>query len=230
MGWKLSEIDQIPKNGVKVFSAFSCGGGSSMGYKLAGCDVIGNCEIDKKVYRMYLKNHHPKYSYNMDIREFRNLPKEELPEDLFNLDILDGSPPCSVFSKAGNREKDWGKKKNFREGQAAQTLDDLFFEFIALTSRLQPKVFIAENVKGILEGNAKGYVHEIISGFFAAGYKVQMFCLNSAKMGVPQKRERVFFIGDRKDLQYPKLKLGFNETPIPFGAVRSPAGKTRIGI
>jgi DNA (cytosine-5)-methyltransferase 1 len=48
------------------------------------------------------------------------------------LDILDGSPPCSSFSMAGNREKDWGKEKKFREGQAEQVLDNLFFDFIDL--------------------------------------------------------------------------------------------------
>lgn len=96
-----------------------------MGYKLAGYDVVGNCEIDRKICEMYKKNLHPRYSYNMDIRDFLLLPENELPEDLFQLDILDGSPPCSVFSMSGKREKDWGRSKRFREGQERQTLDDL---------------------------------------------------------------------------------------------------------
>lgn len=70
------------------------------------------------------------------------------------MDILDGSPPCSTFSLSGNREKDWGKEKVFREGQTAQVLDTLFFDFIALAKALQPKVVIAENVKVLLMGNA----------------------------------------------------------------------------
>ncbi len=225
MGWKWQDIRSVPQNGLKVFSTFSCGGGSSMGYKLAGYEVIGNCEIDPQIAEMYKKNHHPRLSYVMDIREFRNLPSEQLPDELLNLDILDGSPPCSVFSLAGKRERDWGKTKKFKEGQAEQTLDDLFFEFIALTKRLKPKVFIAENVKGLIVGNAKGYVHEIIRGFDEAGYTVQMFCLNAAKMGVPQKRQRVFFIGHRKELPYPKLKLEFNEPVISFGSIRAERGK-----
>ncbi|XBO87446.1 hypothetical protein AAGG52_04690 [Bacillus licheniformis] len=61
----------------------------------------------------------------MDIRDFNKM--ENLPDELFNLDIFDGSPPCSVFSIAGDREKAWGKEKAFREGQAKQSLDDLFF-------------------------------------------------------------------------------------------------------
>lgn len=120
---------------------------------------------------------------------------------------------------AGNREKDWGKKKQFTEGQAFQTLDDLFFEFIALAERLQPKVVISENVKGLISGHAKGYVKEIFKGFDKAGYNTQLFLLNAAFMGVPQKRERVFFISTRKDLNLPKVKLEFGEKPIVFSEV-----------
>lgn len=90
-----------------------------MGYKLAGCQVLGNCEIDQRINELYNRNHHPLYSYNMDIRDFVKLPDNDLPPELFQLDILDGSPPCSVFSMSGNRENDWGKAKRFREGQAA---------------------------------------------------------------------------------------------------------------
>jgi DNA (cytosine-5)-methyltransferase 1 len=117
---------------------------------------------------------------------------------------------------AGNREKDWGKTKVFREGQAEQRLDDLFFDYIRLAKKLQPKVVIAENVKGLIQGNAKAYVHRIKKEFEAAGYKVQLFLLNAASMGVPQKRERVFFICQRNDLNFPKLELKFNEKSIPF--------------
>ena len=58
--WGLKDLEQVPKNGLTVFSCFSCGGGSSMGYKLAGYDVIGNCEIDPRVQQLYEKNLHPK--------------------------------------------------------------------------------------------------------------------------------------------------------------------------
>lgn len=196
-----------------------------MGYKLAGYDVIGNCEIDGQICSIYQKNHNPLYSFNMDIRDFLQLRDESLPKELFGLDVLDGSPPCSVFSMSGNREKDWGKSKAFREGQSEQTLDDLFFEYIRAVDRLKPKVFIAENVKGILFGKAKGYVSEILKHFRAIGYKVQLFSLNAALMGVPQRRERVFFIGCRGDMGFPKLKLGFNKSPILFGDIKSKEGK-----
>ena len=203
-----------PKNGLKVFGTFICGGGSTMGYKLAGFEHLGGVEIDPPIADVYKTNHNPKYLFVEDIREFAK--RNEYPKDLYNLDILDGSPPCSSFSMAGNREKDWGKTKVFREGQAEQRLDDLFFDYIALAKKLQPKVVIAENVKGLIQGNAKAYVHRIKKEFELAGYKVQLFLLNAASMGVPQKRERVFFICQRNDLNFPKLELKFNEEAITF--------------
>lgn len=216
--WYLKNLDSIQKNNYKVFSCFSCGGGSTMGYKLAGYNVIGNCEIDKKINDIYVKNHNPKYNYCMGIQEMNRL--KELPTELYNLDILDGSPPCSTFSMAGQREENWGKNKKFREGQASQILDDLFFEFIELANILKPKIIIAENVKGLVMGNAKGYVNLIIKKLDEIGYNTQIFLLNSATMGVPQRRERVFFIATSKYIDFKKLKLEFNETPIKYGQIK----------
>ena len=222
--WKLSETNFTKDKG-KVFSCFACGGGSTMGYKLAGFDVIGFNEIDPKMANLYLKNHNPEYQFIEAIQDL--VEWDEFPEALYNLDILDGSPPCSSFSMAGNREKDWGKEKQFKEGQAKQVLDTLFFDFIELAKKLQPKVVIAENVKGIFLGNAKKYVIEIIKAFDDAGYVVQEYLLNASKMGVPQRRERVFFIAIRKDLipklpkqqgvlfaEFPVLDMSFDEPPI----------------
>ena len=196
-----------------------------MGYKLAGFDVIGNCEIDPEMMKLYKANNHPQYSYLMDIRDFAKLPDVEIPDALKNLDILDGSPPCSVFSLAGDREEGWNVEKTFREGQARQRLDDLFFHFIDVAKRLRPKVIVAENVKGLIVGNAKGWVNRIIKAFDDAGYSVQVFLFNSSRMGVPQKRERVFFIAHRNDLDFPKLRIVFDSKPIPFKDVREPYGK-----
>jgi DNA (cytosine-5)-methyltransferase 1 len=225
--WKLSETNFTKDKG-KVFSCFACGGGSTMGYKLAGFDVIGCNEIDPKMMDAYKANHNPKYSYLEPIQTFKN--RTDLPDELYKLDILDGSPPCSSFSMAGNRDKDWGKEKKFREGQAEQILDTLFFDFIDLASKLQPKIVIAENVKGLLMGKAKEYVKKIYEDFDKAGYYLQHYLLNGSKMGLPQRRERVFFIAVRKDLannlsinsllnDVPKLDLDFNESPIPFGDI-----------
>lgn len=217
--WYLKDIKRDKP--VKVFTTFSCGGGSSMGYKRAGFEVIGNVEIDPKMNAMYCKNHHPKYNYCMDLREFNKL--DDLPDELMGIDILDGSPPCTTFSTAGLRDKTWGKTKKFREGQAEQTLDDLFFVFLDTVEKLRPKVVIAENVVGLITGKAKGYVNAIIHRFRELGYDVQIFKLNAAEMDVPQARERVFFIANNQN--YPKLKLDFRYDVIPFGKVRSEHGK-----
>jgi len=216
----------IEKNNLNVFGTFICGGGSSMGYKLAGFNHLGGVEIDKKVAEVYKENHSPKHLFNMDIRDFNTL--ENLPQELYYLDILDGSPPCSTFSMAGSREKAWGKEKQFREGQSLQTLDDLVFVYCETIKKLKPKVFILENVKGIIQGNAKAYSKKIVETMRNAGYTVQVFCLNAASMGVPQKRERVFFIGFRSELNFPKLVLQFNEKPILFGNCRSEIGSDKI--
>jgi len=199
-----------------------------MGYKLAGYELIGNCEIDPRMMRIYCANHHPQYPFLMDIRDF--IKFNDKPEVLYDLDVLDGSPPCSVFSTAGNRDADWGKEKAFREGQKKQRLDDLFFSFIELAKQLQPKVVIAENVVGLVQTRARGYVNEIIKGFDDAGYCVQMFMLDSSTMGVPQIRKRVFFICHRKDLAYKKLLLNFNEPGIKFKNVRSVNGVKGQGV
>ena len=217
--WSLQDIKQ--DKDVKVFSTFSCGGGSSMGYKRAGFKVLGNCQIDPKIKEMYKKNHHPKYNYLMDLREFNKL--DDLPDELYDLDILDGSPPCSTFSTAGDREGSWGKIKKFREGQKAQRLDDLFFVYLDTVEKLKPKISIAENVTGIIKGNAKGYCNEIIKRYHELGYDVQLFKLNAAHMDVPQARERVFFVANNQN--YPKLVLNFDNEPIPFGKIRTEHGK-----
>lgn len=223
INYTLADIAKVPKKDIKVFTTFACGGGSTMGYKLNGVKVKWVNDIDPEMAKIYQKNHHPENYYLCDIRE---LPKMINPGELKGkVDILDGSPPCSSFSMAGNREKDWGKKKVFKEGQAHQVLDDLFFRFLDFADVIKPKVIIAENVKGMLAGKAKVYTRNVMRRFDEIGYNVQLFLLNSASMGVPQKRERVFFIASRKELNYPKLVMDFNEKPITFGQIRSATGK-----
>lgn len=185
-------------------STFCCGGGSSMGYKLAGCEVIAGNDIDPQMAWHYKTNLQPKHFFLCPIAE---LLEAALPDELFQLDILDGSPPCSTFSMAGSREDAWGKKKHFREGQAEQVLSDLFFDFIAFAGRIQPRTIIAENVKGMILGNAKGYTKQVMQRFHDIGYVPQLFLLNAADCGVPQKRERVFFVARRRDEKKPALAL-----------------------
>lgn len=226
--WKWSFKDYPKeKNGLKVFSCFACGGGSTMGYKLAGCEVLGCCEIDPKMNEIYVKNHHPKYNYLMDIRDFNKIPDSEIPEELKNLDILDGSPPCTTFSMAGDREESWGKKKKFREGQAEQTLDDLSFIFIETVAKLRPKCVIMENVEGLIKGEAWNYVQKIYKQFNDIGYRVHHWLLKGEHMGVPQTRHRVFFIAFRDDMNViPRsLDMVFNYAPITYGEIKEGEGR-----
>lgn len=219
--WHKSDLKHIKKNGLKVLSTFSCGGGSSYGYKLAGYEVLGNVEIDEKINAMYVKNHRPKYNFRMDIRDFNRL--DNIPEELKDLDILDGSPPCSTFSTAGSREKAWGVEKRFREGQKKQVLDDLFMEFMQTVKRLNPKVVVAENVDGMTRGKAKYYITMVIEEFRKLGYEVQLFRLNAMFMGVPQSRVRIFFVANR--MGFPQLKLQPSERPILYGEIATRKAK-----
>jgi len=216
--WNLTDLAAVPGNGIKVMSTFACGGGSSMGYKRAGCEVIAANDIDPEMAWHYKLNIKPKHYFLCPINE---LLTKELPPELFELDILDGSPPCSTFSMAGSREKAWGKDKHFREGQAKQVLSDLFFDYLDLVGRLRPKVAIAENVKGMLIGNAKGYTKMVMARFKELGYRPQLFLLNAADCGVPQKRERVFFVAVRNDIDVPPLKLAPTHRWISAGEATS---------
>lgn len=222
--WKWTMKDDYPKekNGLKVFSCFACGGGSTMGYKLAGCEVIGCNEIDPRMNAVYVENHHPKYNFLMDIRDFNK--KEDLPQELYNLDIMDFSPPCSTFSMAGQREDAWGVEKKFREGQKTQTLDDLFFVSIESVKKFKPKVAIFENVEGLMLGNAWSYVQRIYKELNAIGYKVKHWLLKGEQMGIPQTRHRVFFVATRLDFDLDKIDMGFDYDPVVFGKVKDGIG------
>ena len=175
-----------------------------MGYKRAGCTIVAANDIDPEMAWHYKHNLNPPLYYLCPIGD---LITKDLPTELFNLEILDGSPPCSTFSMAGSREKSWGKDKHFREGQAKQVLSDLFFDYLNLVERLKPRVAIAENVKGMILGNAKGYTKLVMARFREIGYRPQLFLVNAADCGVPQRRERVFFCALRDDIDRPPLKL-----------------------
>ena len=224
--WRLADgypAKGIEPHGCKVFGTFICGGGSSMGYKLAGYHHLGGVELDPSIAAIYKQNHHPEHLYIEDIRDFNK--RTDLPAELYQLDILDGSPPCSTFSMAGSREAAWGKEKQFKEGQKMQRLDDLVFVYCDTIEKLKPKVCWLENVAGLARGNAKVYAKKIAKRLDEIGYNVQVFLLNGATMGVPQVRERCFFIGLRKDFHLPKLVLNFNEAPILFKEIKDNTGR-----
>lgn len=196
----MKEIETIPWNGFNVVSTFSGGGGSCLGYRMAGFRVLYANEFVEEAQKTYKLNHPNSYLDTRDIRTVK-------PEDILNitglrrgeLDLFDGSPPCSAFSFAGNRNKGWGKEKTYSDGKK-QVVDNLFFEYARLLEGLQPKTFIAENVSALTKGSARGYFNDIIRTLSNCGYNVKAALLNAAYLGVPQSRERVIFIGVRKDL------------------------------
>lgn len=188
-----------------------------MGYKLAGYNHLGGVEIDPNIAEIYRRNHHPQYLYVEDLRQFNE--RTDLPDELYQLDLLDGSPPCTTFSMAGKRENVWGKEKKFAEGQKKQTLDDLVFVYCDTIAKLKPKTFILENVSGLAKGNAKSYLKRIVGKVSEAGFDTQVFVFNAATMGVPQRRERCFVIGRRRDLNLPSIRMAFKEKPILFREV-----------
>lgn len=214
-GYPQSLDNSVTPCDYKVFGTFINGGGSTMGYKLAGFKHLGGVEIDEKTASCYKLNHNPKHLYIQDLREFNK--RDDLPSELYDLDILDGSPPCTTFSLAGLRDKSQGVEKTFAEGNKKQTLDDLLFVYTDTINKLKPKVFIMENVVGLSNKNNALYVKEFANKL--QDYTIQYFLLNGANMRLPQARERFFAVGHLKKYKLPKINLNFKGEIIPFGKV-----------
>lgn len=196
----MQEIRALPWNGFNVVSTFSGGGGSSLGYRMAGFRVLWASEFIDAARETYQAN---KAEYTkVDGRDIRNVTASDILKATNlaegELDLFDGSPPCASFSTAGKREKGWGEVKKYSD--KAQRTDDLFFEYIRLLRGLKPKTFVAENVSGLVKGTAKGYFIEIMRELKASGYRVSCKVLDSQWLGVPQARQRTIFVGVRDDL------------------------------
>lgn len=194
----MEEINKIEKR-FTVMSTFSGGGGSCLGYKMAGGDVLVANEFIPEAQNTYRLNFPETKLLTQDIRELKG--KDFLDAagiKCGELDIFDGSPPCSAFSTAGKRSDGWGKVKKY--SSTTQRVDDLFFEYVRILNDIQPKTFIAENVKGLAMGKAKGYLKEIIGALKMCGYNVRARILNASNYGVPQTRERLIIIGVRNDI------------------------------
>ena len=195
----MSEISALPWNGYNVVSTFSGAGGSCLGYRMAGFKVLWANEFVPAAQDTYRRNHPGSI---LDTRDIRTVQPQEILDavelEKGEIDLLDGSPPCASFSTAGKRETDWGKVKNYSD--VKQRTDDLFFEYIRILDGLQPKVFVAENVSGLVKGTAKGYFKMILQGMKDCGYTVTAKLLDAQWLGVPQQRQRIIFIGVRNDL------------------------------
>jgi DNA (cytosine-5)-methyltransferase 1 len=208
----MEEVESLPWNGRTVISTFSGCGGSSLGYRMAGFKVMLANEFIPAARDIYRLNANP--STIIDPRDIREVTGESLLESTGlkqgELDILDGSPPCSAFSTAGKRHKGWGKIKSYSDSE--QVVDDLFFEYSRLLRSIRPRVFIAENVSGLVKGVAKGYFLNILRDLRSCGYRVSCRVLDSLWLGVPQSRQRTIFVGVRDDLHLDPV----HPAPLPY--------------
>jgi DNA (cytosine-5)-methyltransferase 1 len=194
-----------------VVSTFAGGGGSSTGYRLAGGKVVAINEFVEEAVATYSRNFPDTKVILGDIKAITgkdllvagNLVRRDL-------DILDGSPPCSAFSSSGKGKKGWNREKKYSDGKTVKNIEDLFLEYIRIAEDIQPKIIIAENVEGITSRSAIEKLRDFVTGFerVTPGYKMVYQVLNASKFGVPQSRMRTFFVGVRNDVFD---ALGFEE-------------------
>jgi DNA (cytosine-5)-methyltransferase 1 len=188
----MASIASIEPSGYTVASTFSGTGGSSAGYRLAGFDVVWASEFVPAAAASYRANASP--ATVLDTRDIREVKPDELPE----VDVLDGSPPCAGFSTQGNLSAGWGETVAY--SGTSQRVDDLFFEYARIAEGLRPKVLIAENVSGLVRGVSKGYFKLILARLRDAGYRVEARLLDASWLGAAQERKRIIFVGVRDDL------------------------------
>jgi DNA (cytosine-5)-methyltransferase 1 len=166
---------------------------------MAGFKTLWASEFVPAAQEVYRLNHP---DVHLDTRDIRQVKPEEILEQIGlergQIDVLEGSPPCASFSTAGKREAGWGQVRKYSDTQ--QRVDDLFFEFARILKGLQPKVFVAENVSGLVKGKAKGYFKMILGELKDCGYNVRAKVLDAQWLGVPQQRQRVIFMGAHRDL------------------------------
>ena len=224
--------DVKEKSSEKLFNVISCfagGGGSSTGYRLAGANILLINEFVEEAISTYQANFPDTKVLVDDIKKYSSDDFLEMAGiKVGELDLLDGSPPCSAFSLAGKRDKGWEgyvedtressidletgevvqtgelKKKDgikkYSEDKIQESIEDLFLEYIRIAKGIQPKVIVAENVKGITFGESKKKLLEFINDFERIGYEVSYQVMNAADFGTPQGRERTIFICVRKDV------------------------------
>lgn len=167
---------------------------------MAGFEVLWASEFVQEAATTYAANYP---EVHLDTRDIREVTPESILEqtglEKGELDVLEGSPPCAAFSTAGLLKDAWGKERKYSDN--VQRVDDLFFEFIRIIDGLRPKIFIAENVRGLAKGHSKGYFNDILRTMRSHGYVVKVSILDAQWLGVPQMRERLIFMGIRDDLR-----------------------------
>ncbi|MCQ2368287.1 MAG: DNA cytosine methyltransferase [Kiritimatiellae bacterium] len=168
---------------LNLISLFAGAGGMDLGFEKAGFNVAVANEFDPEICPTYRHNHKHTHLIEGDIR---NISDADIEID--NVVGLIGGPPCQSWSEAGSL------------GGIEDARGKLFYDYIRILQKKQPLFFVAENVSGMLAKRNEEAVKNILKMFDEAGYDVQYKLLNSNDYHVPQIRERVFYIGFRKDL------------------------------
>lgn len=185
-----------------VVSTFAGAGGSSLGYSMAGFRELLAVEWDDNAVATFKANFPGVPVYHGDIAKLsveQALSMSGLKPG--ELDVFDGSPPCQGFSTAGKRVMDDPRNQLFRE-------------FVRLLAGLRPKVFVMENVSGMVKGKMRLIFVDILRELKACGYVVSARLLNAMYFGVPQFRQRMIFIGVRDDLGIAPTHPGSCAAPV----------------
>jgi DNA (cytosine-5)-methyltransferase 1 len=192
-----------------VVSLFAGCGGSSTGYVMAGGKVLLAVEWDDNAVATYKANYPDTPVYHGDIGK---LTIDEILKITGlkpgELDILDGSPPCQGFSTAGKRD-------------FCDTRNQLFREYVRILQGLKPKVFVMENVSGMVKGKMKLIFAEILRELKGSGYRVKARLMNAMYYGVPQSRQRMIFVGVREDIGIEPTHPNPQTRPIPVSTILS---------
>lgn len=204
---------------------FAGAGGLALGLHNAGFKTVGLVELDKHASNTLKMNKPDWQVYNIDIIDFNKNLREYITTEE-SIDLVSGGFPCQPFSYAG-------------VGLGlADTRGTLFYEFADIIRKLNPKVFLAENVKGLSSHDNGRTLKTILNVFDNIGYNVNYRILNANDYDVAQKRERLVMVGIRKDLpntyQYPTpskhklvLRNVLNNVPISDGA-KYPEHKRKV--
>jgi len=199
---------------MKAISLFSGAGGMDVGFNNAGFITTVASELDPHACKTFRENHPGTVLYEGDILEHLTDISS-----LENIDVVFGGPPCQGFSVAGKMDPNDPRSK-------------LIFIFADIVHNIQPKAFVMENVRALGALSKFSAVREeLFSRFHKSGYDVNMCILNAKEFGVPQSRERVFFIGVKSGLR-PITLRSFNkykkEPPTLRDAIShlGPAGST----
>lgn len=163
-----------------VASLFSGAGGLDLGFKNAGFELIWANDFDADAVETYKAN----IGDECVLGDISEISSDDIP----TADVMLGGFPCQGFSVANT-------KRNVLDER-----NSLYLEYVRVLKDKRPKVFIAENVKGILSLGKGSVMQGIINDFSEVGYRVQYKLLNSADFGVPQARKRVFIVGIRNDI------------------------------